>query len=401
MVREAVALALSVTSVGQTSAVVTGAPAWVQYGAGAQAPLWSERGRAGSVRLRGLLPGTPYAVRARGAAVRFRTLPAPVVRTSVGARGAILLNGSPFLPVLQWLQCPALFPQSVALGVNVFLGRGCDNETNAGEVDALRAAGAYSVLPFDRAVASAPALFGWRFEDEPDQKGIRPAELARQYRANRAADPRRLNFLTVTTGFYSRMRSGSLGDYVGYARATDAIGFDLYPVTGWCRPDWVPRVYEAQRELAALAAGRPTYQWIEAIATASKFCAGRGVSAPELRAEVWLALAGGAKAVGYFTHSWKPTYSQFRVAADVQAEMRRTDAQVAALAPALLAAPLPVHVDGAGVVAFARRFHGATYVVAVNSSRERVAARVAAGGKSYAWTLPPLGVRIASTSPRG
>jgi hypothetical protein len=259
-------------------------------------------------------------------------------------------------------------------------------------VAALRRLGVYSVLPYNAAVASAPALFGWRFDDEPDQKGVRPSEIARQYRTRRVADPRHINFLTLTTGFYSRMRKGDPADYVNYASATDAIGFDLYPVTGWCRPDWLPRVYDAQRELVALAAWRPTYQWIEAISTASQFCTGRGVAARELRAEVWLALVGGAKAIGYFTHSWKPTYSQFRVAPDVQTEMRRTDAEIAAYTPALLAAPVRV---AANVPAIARRFHGATYVFAVNSSRAPVTARVAVAGRTLTRALRPLGVWIA------
>jgi hypothetical protein len=315
--------------------------------------------------------------------VSFTTPRAAAARTSVARNGAILLNGSPFLPVLQWLQCPWLFAPNVALGVNTFLGRGCDDETDAAEVAALRDAGAYSVLPYNAGVASAPSLLGWRLDDEPDQNGKTPEQLVHP------RDPRHLTFLTLTTGF---MTPGKDDLYRRYVQRADVIGFDFYPVTGYCRPDWLRGVYDDQRKLVSLAGRKPTYQWIEAISTASKFCSGRGVEAAELRAEVWLALAGGAKAVGYFTHSWKPTYSQFRVADDVQAEMKRTDAELAAYAPAILAAPVRVT---ASVPAFARRFHGASFVFAVNPEREPTTATIVVGGRTLRWTLPPLGVRIA------
>ena len=343
--------------------------------------LRSDAPHGGRVELRGLLPGTRYVVRIRGASRSFRTPAAASITTRVGARGAILLNGSPFLPVMQWLQCPVLFAPNVALGVNVFLGRGCDGETNAEEVADLRAAGAYSVLPYDAAVASAPSLFGWRFDDEPDQKRTPPEQLAHP------RDARHVTFLTLT----SRFVDGDAALYRRYVARADVVGFDLYPVTGYCRPDWLPRVYDLQQKLVDLADGRPTYQWIEAISTASQYCTGRGVAAAELRAEAWLSIVGGAKAVGYFTHSWKPTYSQFRVAPDVQAAMRRTNGELAAYAPAILAAPVDV---SANLPAIARRFHGATHIFAVNEKREPVHAELRVGGRRLARTLPPLGVWI-------
>jgi hypothetical protein len=363
-----------------SSSAVIAAPARVEYGAG-RAVLWSEAPHNGRVELRGLLPGTRYVVRIRGVSRSFRTPAAAAVTTRVGAHGAILLNGSPFLPVMQWLQCPALFAPNVALGVNVFLGRGCDGESAAEEVADLRAAGAYSVLPYDASVASAPSLFGWRHDDEPDQKRTPPEKLAHP------PDARHVTFLTLT----SRFVDGDPALYRRYVARADVVGFDLYPVTGYCRPDWLPRVYDLQKRLVDLAGRKPTYQWIEAISTASQFCTGRGVAAAELRAEAWLSILGGAKAVGYFTHSWKPTYSQFRVAPDVQAAMRRTNGELAAYAPAILAAPVEV---SANVPAIARRFHGATYVFAVNEKRDQVSAEVRVGARTRTRTLPPLGIWI-------
>src|SRR5262249_55857632 len=57
---------------------------------------------------------------------------------------------------------------------------------------------------------------------------------------------------------------GGRGIYAGLIARTDVVGFDLYPLQGWCRRDRLVDVYTAQRELTALAGGRPTFQWIEA-----------------------------------------------------------------------------------------------------------------------------------------
>jgi hypothetical protein len=412
---------LRVLSVSSTSAVVA-SPLRVEYGTSPALGLWSTPSKGGSVSLEGLLPHTRYYVRSGGRVTVLQTKASPVAVTRVGAGGKILLNGSPFFPLMQWLQCPSLFRQDVSLGFNVFLGQGCDNVSRREEVDALARLGVYSVLPFDASLKGRPGLFGWHFGDEPDGNGVRPAQVAAEYRHNRAADPRHVNFLTLTSGFYSQKdppnwMHGDRSYYRSYARATDAAGFDIYPVTGWCRPDWLPQVGGAQRELRGYAAGKATYQWIEAISTPSRFCHGRGVTAAEVRAEVWLAIANGATAIGYFTHSWIPSYSQFRVSAAVQRQMRATNRQITALAPALLASSTG-HTCSAPLACKATALHGARYLLAVNPTRSAVHARLGLSGASgsvrvyggtrrltvsaggFSDTLPALTGRIYVAPPR-
>ena len=48
---------------------------------------------------------------------------------------------------------------------------------------------------------------------------------------------------------------------------------------------------------------------------------------------VWMALAAGAKGIGYFPHRWEP-YRASDISEEVQAEMKRTNAQLRDLAPA-------------------------------------------------------------------
>ena len=150
------------------------------------------------------------------------------------------------------------------------------------------------------------------------------------------------------------------------------IGFDLYPLQVWCRRDGFPAVYEAQRELAALAGPRATYQWIEV--GRMEFCNGRPDLDPTpltIRAETWLAIAGGARGIGYFPDHWQPPVAQ---------AITKLNTEISALGPALLARPLPATASAGPVRVGARRFNGATYVIAVNTSWRRVTATVGVAG---------------------
>src|SRR5207248_5953284 len=84
-------------------------------------------------------------------------------------------------------------------------------------------------------------------------------------------------------------------------------------------------------------------------------------TAATVRAEIWLAIAGGARGLGYFPDFWQP---------DIQAAITAADRQITALAPALLAPEVPVFYgpDGTPIKAGARLLNGAYYVVAANPS---------------------------------
>ena len=354
------------------------APVHVEYGTTTGYGLFA-RGGPGAVTLPNLAAGTTYHLRIEGGVDRtFRTAAPAAASHSlrIGPRRSLLLDGRPFIPIMQWLQCPWRFPAERALGITVFMGRGCSDNGDADEVARTAALGAYSILPFDARVASAPGLLAWRSDDEPDLHHVPAAKVVA---ATRRGHPR-LTFSTITSAFFGPTRKNVPS--AAYARAADVVGTDVYPISGYCRPDLIRWQADSTRALARLAGPRrPVYSWVEAVSSASQWCGGRGVQPVELRAEVWMTLVSGATAIGYFTHSWKPTYTQFRVSPALQRELQRTNRQVTTLTPAIVGAPLRMTADG--VQAIGRTYHGARYVFAVNVSRTPVTATIGAGAGSW------------------
>jgi len=249
----------------------------------------------------------------------------------------------------------------------------------------------------------------------------------------------------VTARFYSGFdppawMQGSRDRYAGYGAASDVVGFDHYPLYGWCQPDWIDQIGDAHRELIELYAPTAvTYQWIECSAESGQWCElcdrcsnapgdcsrdnpcdGDGVYPEEVRNEVWQAIANGATAIGYFTHAWEcPAYTQFCVDAALEAELLRTNQQITALTAPLLAPVYGGAVTAQGSASaridLLAREHGAqVYLVVVNSGRETqdvsftVAGmrandsievydegrQIAASGEAFSDSFDPLAVHI-------
>jgi hypothetical protein len=318
---------------------------------------------------------------------------------TVGSHNEVLVDGQPFLPIMQWLQCPGNIAAQKALGINTFVGDGCSGQP-AAFLDTCATQGVYGVMdPGDTSVKSHAALLGWIFGDEPDLQGnqVEPATLLAQYNTLKGTDPNHIAFMTLTSGFYSEdsppaWMNNDRSRYPNYCKATDAVGFDIYPVYGWCRPDWLYKVGGAQTELAAMAAGKVTYQWIEAVKTSGQWCdltargADDGPFPEEIRNEVWQALVHGATAIGYFTHSWEcPGYSQFCLSTAQETELTRTNGQLTKLTGPLLAGP---HYGGVTIAAeagtevsgMAKDFGGKVYVFVVSTSRATSQATITVPG---------------------
>jgi hypothetical protein len=273
---------------------------------------------------------------------------------SVG-NGSILLNGQPFFPLTTWSTCTNTIPDRIALGFNLFMGEGCGHEQT---ISSALGGKAVAVVNATTKLASQPGVIGWYYPDELDGRVSLPLSPADVTSMAVTPPDGMLSFLTLTNHFFSGAAPLPIGRslYPAFASIANVIGFDLYPLQNWCRNDAFQSVYDAQRELDTLAAGKPTFQWIEA---RKMDCSAALSPTPQtVAAETWLAIAGGADGIGYFPDEWS---------ADVGTEIGALNTQITDIAPALLA-PEVTSSAPAAVKVGAHTLNGALYVIAVNSS---------------------------------
>lgn len=232
--------------------------------------------------------------------------------------------------------------------------------------------------------------------------GRRPAASKAAYDAIKAGDPARPALLTLTCRFlpnYERWHKLPAEEmramYPQWAAATDALGTDIYPIYGFAKPEWLLDNVAALKAMRGLAGPRkPLYIWIEC-------CDGGAQQGDELkvlprhtRAEVWMSLIAGARAIGYFTHAFKPKLVEFAPGEAMQAEMRRLNLQLDRLAPAILAKPVAgagiAFTDGIAGHVLATATDDATWVFAQNLD---LGGRDALGGRAGKGTVRLPGLK--------
>jgi hypothetical protein len=381
------ALSVSVTGVtaGPFSATVrwqVSAPAnvVVEYGLTDDYGVWSRRAASGPDRvgrsaLAALEPNRRYVFRVLARAGARRALVTGALTTGpmtlwVGAGvtpKALTIAGQPFFPRLVWNQCPWAYPQSLGAGVNVYMGTGCGDL--ASQSSALQGR-AFSILPLDDRGRQIPGTIGFHQADEADEHVTSGSDLPLLPPSSATGRP---TFLTLTNHFFTGAAPLPQGRsiYPSFIARAEMIGFDLYPLQIWCRRDTLQAVFDAQRELVALAAGKPTYQWIEA--GSMSMCPWLSPSPAIVRAETWLAIAGGARGIGWFPDYWS---------SDIAAEIGDLSRDIVSLSAALLGDDAPSSVTPAGspVRVGVRVANGATYVIAVNSWTAPAKVRIAVPG---------------------
>jgi hypothetical protein len=323
-----------------------------------------------------LAPDTKYALslhavdqwgREQTADLQVVTPPRAPAPTAKASGGSFLVDGQPFFPVALWALCAGEVDTKLADGVNLFMTNGCGPDTELVHVVRGRA-----LTVVDPATASegAGGVVGWNYPDEWDNWVPTDATVGSLDPNVPRGPSSLLSFLTLTNHFYSYAAPlpQGRGMYPALAQSADVLGFDLYPLQVWCKSDAFAHVFEAQREIVKLAAGKPTYQWIEAAPMEHCPQPELAPTAATVRAETWLAIAGGATGIGYFPNGWTE---------EIEHEIARTDSEIAELAPALAAPQTGVSSDQPAVQVGARVLNGAIYVVAVNSSAGVVPANIA------------------------
>jgi hypothetical protein len=300
----------------------------------------------------------------------------PTARAAVvGQR--IAVRGKPFFPVMLIDQCAAGdAAHANSLGINLIVNESCPGVSSVAQLDRLQGS-ALGVLPIAARDARGLGLAGWSFPDEPEANGWTPERLEQAHPYARGSNDGLLSFLTTGAGFFHSSythANATPAVYGRYARLADIAGFDLYPL-GHCSTD-LGAVYDAQVAFQRLAGAMPTFQWIETGPIKPTYCGGFQMQPAELRAEVWLAVAGGARGIGYFTHTWSPEHASFDVSANLQHELAKVNSLLAAVKPALIGTTVPSAVDTTAVKVVARRSGDSLYVIAVNASRSPINAKI-------------------------
>jgi hypothetical protein len=333
----------------------------------------------------------------------FRT-PGIPARPAAGidrTAGAVLLDGMPYFPMMLYSVCPDQYPAALASGINLFALNPCG--TFQAQLNALSGA-AFSAGVAGGHSGAGDGVIGWFQRDEPDGDNVPASALP-----GPPPGVPSLSFLTLTNHFYTGAAAlpWGRGAYPSLIAKADVIGFDLYPLQEWCKPERMADVFYAQRELVSLAGGKPTFQWIEA--NDWKCRGANSVTPATVRAESWLAIAGGAHGLGYWPASWDPGMN--RVIAGVGRDVAR-------LGPVIYA---PSQGAASGRIQLSvRTWAGALYVIAVNSSWSAVNAkmsvpglngrplsvmgesrRVNSDGNTFADRFAPMAVHLYIAAPAG
>ena len=311
---------------------VTDVPARVavEYGIDDRYGVWSESAavvtaRSGTTTLTGLEPGTAYQFHivaispgvtpgglrvlrhlgCPGLLARAPSEPSfsrrPRARSSSPRRPRrpvtnLTIDGGPIFPRMVWRQCPGSYPDSLAAGINVFLGTAC---TSAAAGLSKLAGKGFAAVDIKNHGLSGPGLIGWHLPDEGDES---VGSAAGQPNIH---DPNKVTFLTLTDHFapYMAPPSAGRGIYPGWFSRADMIGFDTYPIESRCRFDLIPTVFTLQKTLIQMSGSKPTFQWIEA--GPMEKCFTVDPTTASVRAETWLAIAAGARGIGYFPDVWE------------------------------------------------------------------------------------------------
>jgi hypothetical protein len=309
-----------------------------------------------------------------------------IEKVEIGKNRELRVNGKPFFPLSSWGQSQERFPLLRALGFNSF------TSGKASEYcDAAQKAGGYAIPGFDARFKGHGALLAHIQVDEPDEgfkKGMarRPAEaVVESYKKMREKDDTRPILLNLTSSF---MESGGDGErtpaernayYDVVVKGGDIVSFDVYPIYGWNFDNKLIWVADGVKQLREYAGPKkPVFACIETCKGSRRvsYQQQQDVKPEDTRAEVWMAIIRGATGIIYFTHAWQPTFIEFRPDEEMQKELKRINAQITRLTPAILADPAKEHVSitlsgGLAGDVTARDHDGSLYLFANNLDMQR------------------------------
>lgn len=346
------------------------------------------------------------------AAALFASCVASAKATAATDGRIVFVNGKPFFPLMLINQCTADdVARARTLGINLLLNDTCPSVSPQRQLE-LSGGKPLVALAIRGEHVSGTGLIGWAYPDEPENNNWTPDALRKA--ASDPVDDGLVSFLTTGAGFYRAPYGAprvNRSVYSQFARLASVAGFDLYPL-GHCQSD-LSVVFDAQRRFIDLVGRRPTFQWIETGPIKPEYCGGFKMTSSELKAEAWLAIVGGARGIGFFTHTWTPNENAFDVTQPLQRALQWFTQLARDVMPGLLGRTVLSGSNSGAIKILARTAGDRTYVFAVNSQRGYVKAQfnvpalgdgsidvhgenrsLRVGNHRFIDTFSPLGVHV-------
>jgi hypothetical protein len=323
-------------------------------------------------------------------------------RASIAPDGTVRIGGHPrFLIGAGW-PTPAVVPRALTLGIDLLQGNG----PGATQLAISQAVGSRGwVVPHytpKQLRANYRNTIGYSLPDEPDGKGLLPpvADPDRGPRlppTQRASKTGMLIMQTLTSHFMSsRSKPAGIGEteYRQYAMNADVVLTDVYPFAHGCvDPEvTVSMVYDAMVELKQLAPSRAVGEWIET-GPIEGYCGPDPVDPAVAHAEAWAAVAGGAQALFWFTHTFTKGYwDDFDVSSDMAATIERTNDELVRFTSIILGRRVAgvVSAPADPIKVGVRIAAGRVFLIAVNLSGAEVELARDAAAEQWWPKLPRL-----------
>jgi hypothetical protein len=310
---------------------------------------------------------------------------APRIPHATTARdGTVQIGGVPqFLIGVGW-PTPAQVPRALTLGIGILQGNG-PGATQLAISQAVGSRGwivpAYSLKQLHAHYGNA---IGYSLPDEPDGNGLLPATAdpdagKRVPHTERARKTGVLIMQTLTAHFMRSMpKWDGIGDaeYRAYMANADLVLTAIYPFAHGCVDPSLSMsmVYDSMVELKQLAPAKAAGEWIET-GPIEGYCGADPVSSPAARAEAWAAVAGGAQALFWFTHTFtKGWWDDFDVSWEMGESIAATNAELQRFSKIILGRRDPgvVSTPDDPIKVGLRTVGGRQYLIAVNLSSEPV-----------------------------
>jgi len=265
-----------------------------------------------------------------------------------------------YFPIAVWLQSPSNAAKYKANGINLFIG--VHQGLTLDKLNNFKAAGMKFICSqneFALDHLDESLIYGWMHGDEPDNAQwnsttnkydpcINPGLIIDDYEEIIENDPSRPVYLNLGRGVAYTTWGGRgvcTGDtnmykvsYDGYLKGCDIASFDIYPVNSkekdvqdnlW----YVARGIENLRRWSDYE--KPVWCWIET--TRINENPGRKPTPAEVKSEVWMAITHGASGIGYFCHSFYPSFKEAGLLQDFEMinAVKKINAQIKSLAAVL------------------------------------------------------------------